>query len=147
MSYDFFLSYDHLNHRTEIHHPLEPAAVGRLSYGRCRMSSRMKAKTTLYILLLDATWIVRKSYDRCRCVCLQPYASVPLAQQMEWKWAHATCFMRHATFCRTIFTAVSSFFKDLRTTRLKLRFEQPSLPQLHAIGRFTSVVQSHGNWG
>jgi hypothetical protein len=41
----------------------------RLSYGRCSMSSRMKAKTTLYILLLDATWIVRTPYDRCRCVC------------------------------------------------------------------------------
>jgi hypothetical protein len=47
----------------------------RLSYGRCRMSSRMKANTTLYILLLDATWIVRMSYDRCRCLCSQPYSS------------------------------------------------------------------------
>jgi hypothetical protein len=50
-----FLPYDLLNHRTGLHNPLEPAAVGRLSDGRCRMSSRMKAKTTLYILLLDAT--------------------------------------------------------------------------------------------
>jgi hypothetical protein len=50
-----FLPYDVLNHRTGLHHPLEAAAVGRLAYGRCRMSSRMKAKTSLYILLLDAT--------------------------------------------------------------------------------------------
>jgi hypothetical protein len=42
----------------------------RLSYGRCRMSPRMKAKTTRYILLPNATWIVRTSYDRCRCVCV-----------------------------------------------------------------------------
>jgi hypothetical protein len=34
-------------------------------------SSRMKAKTTLHILLLDATWIIRTSYDRCRCVYSQ----------------------------------------------------------------------------
>jgi hypothetical protein len=39
-----------------------------LSYGRCPMWSRMEA--TLYILLLDATWTVRTSYDRCHCVCV-----------------------------------------------------------------------------
>jgi hypothetical protein len=50
-----FLTYDLLNHRTGLHHPLEPAAVGRLSDGRCPMSSRMKATTTFYILLIDAT--------------------------------------------------------------------------------------------
>jgi hypothetical protein len=40
------------------------------------MSSSMKTKTTLYILLLNAIWIVRTLYDRCRCVCvasLNPY--------------------------------------------------------------------------
>jgi hypothetical protein len=47
-------------------------AALRLSYSRCRMSSRMKDKTPLYILLLDATWIVRTQYDRCRSVCSQP---------------------------------------------------------------------------
>lgn len=43
-----------------------------LSYGRYCMSSRMKANTTLYILLLDATWIVRTLYDRCHCVWMSP---------------------------------------------------------------------------
>jgi hypothetical protein len=30
----------------------------------------MKAKTTLYILLFDSTWIVRTSHERRRCVCV-----------------------------------------------------------------------------
>jgi hypothetical protein len=33
------------------------------------MSSRTKAKITIYVLLLDGTWIVRMSYDLCRRVC------------------------------------------------------------------------------
>jgi hypothetical protein len=47
-------------------------------------SSRMKAKTTLYILLLDATWIVRTSYDRCRCVCLASVFRVRETGADQW---------------------------------------------------------------
>jgi hypothetical protein len=43
MSYDFFLPHDLL--------------------------FTLERPNTLYILLLDATWTVRTSYDRCRCVC------------------------------------------------------------------------------
>jgi hypothetical protein len=34
-----------------------------------------KLRLHFHILLLDATWIVRTSYDRCRCMCSQPKPS------------------------------------------------------------------------
>jgi hypothetical protein len=66
------------------------------------MSSRMKAKTTLYILLLDVTWIVRTSYERCRCVSGQPKSATSRSQFCFSATARSRMWNFGIRFCRLV---------------------------------------------
>jgi hypothetical protein len=79
----------------------------RLPYGRCLTSSRMKANTTLYILLLDATRIVRTSYDRCRCVCVASLRHMNCLSSLEIWDRGFESHSRHGCLCAYILCVVS----------------------------------------